>query len=872
MKLGSSDYFRKHKKWIFALLTLVAMFVFIVGDSVMARGGGPGGPSTGSRIQTWLYGEEDAFLTVGGKALGPQSIGRLLLDRQSALSFIGSVEQAGWMMEAQSLGFTEADAALFAQIRRVSPFQMGQFLNQPWAQSLNRKIEQLRRDNPDGLSELISNPSALCSQVMQNLYGDPLSAQGAAEFLYWRERADQLGIYLPSAKVKADLLAAGRGRLSEADLIAFLRESRLHYKLDELVDHIGDEIRVMIARSVVMGSSKSSRAMAFYGQMLGNSGVTQATPYDMWRGYVELRTQLEVGILPIKVFTKEFVDAVPTPSIEQLQALYQKYKDQFPDDSLETPGFKIPRKFRIEFVHANLRETMESRKHYDRLVLALEQLDPIAHYAAVHAAYQNRIADFTFQEDAIDMPVGTGAGWARTQAGVGRAVDRLLAAQAIATFAVQLGEGTGVALLPFLPLTQPLIRAVPEAEAAALDAAETLGHALTMALGAPLWVPIARQPRLVTIHRVTSFDEVLARVEYDVRENKVRELVGHDLDLLKKDMQAYGKRYTDARNRFRQARRPVGAVFEPPLFDETEKITLEAHVEKFCKERGFTYAGMKEARPKSTLLVEEPGGPLASYLKPLFVPRLASQTVEQQNENMAESLTMAEKVFEWREILPDLTGDKWLEIAVFWQAERTDERVPTFDECEDQVRQAWFLDQARGPAHEFAEKLAAEVRKAPDGYRLLMDKRGYQGRQLLERFELGATGMSYQPAKVPVIDQPVADFVQQAKKQLHQPGDVMVAWNKPRTHVYVIHLIERREPNPADAKAREEFDFKIMVPDSSRQLLVGGFPFPMWVEREKARDQEEHWSRHIRAQLNFNEEVAARVKDKLAAWVRSGNE
>lgn len=867
MKFGSSDYFRKHKKWIFALLTLIAMFVFIIGDSMMARGSGPNGPSLGSRLHAWLYGEDGAFLTVGGRKMGPESIGPLLFRRQAALGLVATVEQLGWFREAQTLGLTEQEILLLNAIRRRNAFERQMALNQPWSQGLRRKLEELSKNNSDGLYRLMGNPDSLIHQALLSLPRNNFEPAGVADFLYWRERAEQMNLHFPPEKMLADLLSAGRGRVDKVEISSILRNERIPYKLDDLLAALNDEVKVMLARGIIQGSAKQSRSLALLGQIPSEANEAQVTPLDLWEGYVQLKTQWEVGILPIKVFSKEFVDPVPTPTLEELQGLYQKYKDRLESESLDTPGFKLPQLFRIEFIYGNLRETMPARKHYDAAVSALEQLSPLAWFAEVYASYQSRQEEFRIKSAAVNLPLPTG-GWARAQIGADRPQDRGYAANLISALAALLLDGSGFGITPFFPINAPLVQAVPSEQAANLNAALVLGQALTAAGRVPPWIGTWRLPHSVQVDQVTPFAQVFARVQYDLREDKVRALVGYDFDKLRKDMETYQRRYIDAKYKFRSARRVSAAKFEPPLFDEKNKISWEDHVRSFCQKRGLVYDGMKDLRPVRTLFAEPVPTPMTTILKPMFVERLARLQVEQLDLEIAKRLTEQDGVFRPVEIVPNVTGGKWLEIAMHWQAERTEERVPPFEECEKKVRDAWFLDKARAHALAYAEKMAAEARQAPDGYRSLVDRPAYRGNQILERFELSATGLNYQPAKVPVFEAPPDDLLERARSELHKPGDVMIVWNKPRTYVYVVHLRERREPRPDDPKTREEFDFKILVPETSRQILVSGMPFSTWVQNEKAAIQRRQWERFILTQVQFNEAEAAKAADQLRSWLR----
>lgn len=867
MKFGSSDYFRKHKKWVFALLTLIALFVFIVGDSLMARGSGPTGPSLGSRLHAWLYGEDGAFLAVDGRKMGPESIGPMLFRRQSALGLVATVEQLGWIREAQALGLTEQETLLLNAIRRRNAFERQMALNQPWSQGLRRKLEDLSKNNSDGLDRLMGNPDSLTHQALLSQPRNTLEPAGVADFLYWRERAEQMNLHFPPQKILADLLSAGRGRVDLDEISSILRNERIPYKLNDLLAALDDEVKVMLARGIIQGSAQQSRSLALLGQLPSDANAAQVTPLDLWEGFVQLKTQWEVGILPIKVFSKEFVDPVPTPTVEELQALYQKYKDQLESDSRDTPGFKLPQLFRIEFIHGNLRETMPARKHYDAVVTALEQLNPLAWFAEVYASYQNRLEEFRIRTAAVDLPLATG-GWARAQIGADRPHDRTYAAHLVSAMAALQLDGSGLGSTPFFPINAPLVQAVSSEQAATLNAALVIGQVVAAIGHTPSWFGTWRLPHAVQVDQTTPFVQVFSRVQYDLREDKVRALVGHDFTQLRKDMDTYQRRYIDAKYKFRSARRTSTAKFEPPLFDEKNKVSWEDHLRSFCQKRGLVYDGMKELRPAKTLLAEPVPTPLTTLLKPMFVERLTRLGLEQLDLEIANRLTEQDGVFRPVEIVPNITGGKWLEIAMHWQAERTEERVPPFEECEKKVRDAWFLDKARPHAFAFAEKMAAEARQAPDGYRVLVDRPAYRGNQILERFELSATGLHYQPAKLPVFEQPPDDLLERAQSELQKAGDVMIVWNKPKTYVYVIHLRERREPRPDDPKAREEFDFKVLVPETSRQILVSGVPFSTWVQNEKAANQRRQWERFIRAQVQFNETEAAKAAEQLRSWLR----
>ena len=108
MALRPFEFFRKRQKLMLAALTLIAMFLFIVGDALGVRSGQGGGGDAGT-IKKWFTSKE-AVATVGGRELDARDLNELAMQRVAVLQLVDYVWNAGRANFNRSLGLTPADA------------------------------------------------------------------------------------------------------------------------------------------------------------------------------------------------------------------------------------------------------------------------------------------------------------------------------------------------------------------------------------------------------------------------------------------------------------------------------------------------------------------------------------------------------------------------------------------------------------------------------------------------------------------------------------------------------------------------------------------------------------------------------------------
>jgi peptidyl-prolyl cis-trans isomerase D len=77
-------------------------------------------------------------------------------------------------------------------------------------------------------------------------------------------------------------------------------------------------------------------------------GAAVVTPLDVFRAY---RDQNEaVGVKAASFPVSNSVASVPEPSQAEVEQYYAKFKDDLPDPTRQTPGFKIPRQLKVEIL------------------------------------------------------------------------------------------------------------------------------------------------------------------------------------------------------------------------------------------------------------------------------------------------------------------------------------------------------------------------------------------------------------------------------------------------------------------------------------------------------------------------------------------
>jgi hypothetical protein len=143
---------------------------------------------------------------------------------------------------------------------------------------------------------------------------------------------------------------------------------------------------------------------------------------------------------------------------------------------------------------------------------------------------------------------------------------------------------------------------------------------------------------------------------------------------------------------------------------------------------------------------------------------------------------------------------------VFWRAEDQAARVRPFDDIRAQVKEAWYLERARGLASKEARRINDQLKEqqliAADAVKFLREQKQGEVFELTNVAHLQAKvnllaghkfqASDFRPYEVPrdLIAYPPTNFVDQLLK-LKMPGDSLVLADQPARHYYIAVLMEK---------------------------------------------------------------------------------
>jgi hypothetical protein len=784
----------KGKKNVFwAFLTLIAMFVFIIGDPLTGRvgaGGSSGGCS--SRAGKW-FGTGTYVADVEGEKLDEYDIhmqGRKWL---ALFMFLQLVEERGvegalnslkitdpqetgmirylWLVRGHPLDDLLQNWGFFSQQEIPRLEQQGMPNARQVAAAIQQKLQQELQSNKDRLRNLElpadGFPYQLSIYMRRTLgnNGENLKPDMFLERQFWLHRANELGMVVATDRLKDDLAKFGRSLVSENEIRKFTRDPRVanagFKDLDAILNFMSEETRIMMAKGLL------------YNRAAGR--LVQPTPFEIWQSYVKVMTELDTVVVP---FSSENTDVrtrldrqQPTPA--EAQELFQKYKTELPDPSKPTPGFRIPEKFQAEFLLGDVSENSVGGKYYQRLYEAKVLGDPYGkfreHVAIYNSYLDRREREYKHVVPFVIVPVGPQG--KATLLEVRHQWSRLNEPTAVAALTGQFlaQAGPGLPTLGMNALAQ--VTTKPATTDAKRQVLQLLGS-----FGGGLPGLLALTTTAGESVEYTSFAQVYDELRKEYLEQQRAELCHGDLTKLQADLQKYSPEYRKAYDKWRKAKNKGTLV--PPVFQGT---TVKEYLDKFARERGFTYARMTQPYPfhavfQAPVEVTTPDENLAkmsnkttlTLLRPIFqdpqfmmVQNMLAREEFQRNPDFdpmilmmdyfllqrtlqGQSTQVERQVYE--PILPlDLLrmfgNAQPSKQILYWKTEQQPERTPqTLDDVKDAVEAAWLAEQMRPKLEQRAKTLMADItamrsQGKPDADRLLKDYPGMKDHVLLKRFQ-----------------------------------------------------------------------------------------------------------------------------------------
>jgi hypothetical protein len=859
--------FRKHQKVVFAALTIICMLTFVM------AGGSFAGGDLFSELTRWVTGRSrtQEVAVVYGRRITDRELVELRRQRRLANQFM---QQAVFLAQSNICNvvqnsLSQFDRPIQEQIQTIlmrrtyAAFLPREYLNTQYLNNLSIYLMQLQfiqnqletAKKPLEQVKLIQQLQAVLQKDYwmflapkdelypeDNLYfGGSTSEQGLLDFIIWRNQADRLGIHLTTDDVSREYQRETLESFKEPHISLLLRQLGIqpdHSGLQMLQAALTDEFRVRMAQAALVGYDPGGNI---------DQVPTSITPYDFWEYYRKNRTELSLKLLPIPV--QKFVPEVKeSPSESQLEALFEQYKDQEYAPDKETPGFKQPRRIKIQWVSASA-DSDTYRKQAQRWLLSLIAATPsnpwlplalleplVSEYEALKwgrfrapaltaTDFVPSFYDYAYfsRPENVAATVGQAFG---TVGAKGSVLSTLVAYRSAAVARAQRDLATVVAreAQRRLPLSGAL-----------LSAATSVQPALAFAA---VWQYAGK------IDAYLPMELVQGQLVRKLQENIANTLLTSSLDAFKTELGAKRKELESKK---------------------AKSEDVEKRLEKAVKEHGWAQGGMTGLQDAYEINRD------AKQLAPLKEAYMRNlQFRDPKGKRFAQSLFFNLPPDQWRpftpkELLSGASPDASAkETFVYWKTDDQPAKVLTFELARKEVEAAWRLNKARGLAKAKAEELAKKAGETHgDAVRVLNEASKEYGAV----FDLNGVARwarpgpssraepfpQYQQYTVPddKIDHPPRwpNFVDPLLQALHEPGETVVITNLPKDIYYVVALARRDAPSIADFNNESV---------TNRELLL------RHLEADEQTEYRRAFLQQLRneAQLFVNEEGLQRVRER----------
>jgi hypothetical protein len=800
MALHPFHSFRKHQKVIFAGLTIVCMLTFVMSSGIAGMGDGF------AFLQNLLTGKSryPTVATLFRKNIDIREMAALREQRSLANSYMMQavfVAHDNIIREAEKI-VPQLDAQAQTQIGRL--LQTRQFAFDPrlaqygFAQQYTRNVQQFNVElmiAQENLTKAKKTSEAdklglLRAAIMgdqyllhvpkdelypdSNLYfGGSLSNEGLLDFKIWQAEADRLGIYLNSDDIVRAIQDETLGRLTNDDglmIEKMITPRNQQFKVD-LLTALAEEFRVRLAQTTLIGFDPGGIIRV----------PAPVTPAELWEYYRRNRTELSVKFLPIPV--SKFIDQVKDkPTDAELTKLFEEYKNFEFNPQSETPGFKQPRRIKVEWVAAKPdapRYRKEARKWIMSALaatpgnpwMAMALLDPVL---TEYNRMTNRFGDGSLKispwtEQGFALSYVTYAHWQRAES----------AAALVGKLA---GASVNGNLLGAFMATQAVAHARESKgmEAAiAQEARNRVPGCVSLVTAATAPSPVLTMCGLYQVLEAKEFslpmEMVKSRLVAKLEEDLARDILTHTITTFRKELEA-------AKGKAAEADKVIDKFVKEGGWEHGSSTTFD-DVYNLAKDP-------KLAKLKDAYIADHFDDPKAKMFSYQF---FSNSTGGQPKLFVAEEMKSRS----------DDTNYLW------WRTADEPAKVLTFEQARPEVEKAWRFQKARELAMAEAERIAKQ--SPSDPVPALLDAAKKLGATPFEIFGIahlrpalqsrapiggGADFEAFRPPE-DKIEFPPIDLVD----KLMDPGtknSVVVLADQPKNIVYVAVVMNRVEPSVKD--------------------------------------------------------------------------
>lgn len=304
--------FRKNQQTLLVLLFILAMFAFIVMDSLSPE-----------RLSLPLLG-----MLLGMIVLTAIGVALKKPMQYAAAGAIGGL-LAGYIANWSGLGTPDQSIVAHTSLGDLDQ------------RAINQMMEQRHVANSfisSAVMKALGDENQFALQQAVQQYAFELAGsveQQTALAMILRNEADKLGIAIDNAAVTSYIRAATQDKLTKEDFKEVL--SDMNVSENTLYRIIADELKVKTAWQLLAPASSSS------------------TPARLWENFkkMEVTQSLQVVAVPVDAFG----ESTAKPSDGELQAFFEQHKNNYPGTPKpEDFGFLQPRKIQLAYLEASYLE------------------------------------------------------------------------------------------------------------------------------------------------------------------------------------------------------------------------------------------------------------------------------------------------------------------------------------------------------------------------------------------------------------------------------------------------------------------------------------------------------------------------------------
>lgn len=775
--------FRKHQRTVFAALTILCMITFVMSS-------GFGGGDFFSEVRRFFGGRAayPELVSLNGHKYTNRELINLREQRRVANQFIGTavfvaLNNAESQVRMLAGAGSKLDEPTKADVTRALD-QVRQVLSQPQPetllflaqsglQGLESRLTSAKRNDEARLikayRELLPKQLYMMHFPKDDLYpqenlyfGGSLTPDGIVQFVLMKNEADRMGIRLSLEDVNEAIKQETMGRLTERDWEAVQSSVGIGRNLShpQLIEAVTTEFRVRIAQTALLGYDPG-----------GFPNVpSPITPSELYDFYVKQRTELNVKLLPLPV-SKFLPEVTEKPTDEELQKLFEDYKNEEYSPTRDKPGFKQPRRVKVEWIEASATSAAYRQRSRERLLAeiagAVGQANVFSGLAAFKPFYDEYQSSKTFGN--IKLP-----DWTEGQSALSfYSFANERKPDAMASLMGQLAASS-VQGNPLAPIVTAVgIAAAREAKPSApylAKEAEQQAPAVVSILGAGIneTLPIGVLGSYLATGRTERYlpmDAIQGDLVAKVLRKKAEELVASSIEQFRKDMDAKRSKPAD----------------------------VKQVIEKALKEYQWEHGESKELRDQYSLATD----PGLSQVKEAYLYNYSAQ--DPKGKNMAATLFFQPQQSRTYTPLGLYSGNG---VVMFWKTADESPKVLKFQDVKAEVEKAWRWEKARAKAEKAAEEL---VKKAKgDALPVFKDAAKQYGQEPFDLLGVarlknvvqalsGPGGLA--PYKVPEdkVEYPSTDFAEKLLSMKEQ-GVVETLTDMPKSHYYVAVLTQKIVP------------------------------------------------------------------------------